>query len=67
MSGIFLERIGILKHQITVEEIDAGNIKLKELTADYLTERIGLNEYRRETEKLPKIDLRALAQILGRS
>ncbi|QQG41997.1 MAG: hypothetical protein HYV90_01640 [Candidatus Woesebacteria bacterium] len=64
MQERFLERIGLLKHQFTAEEVNSGEKRLKELTADYLTEKIGLEEYLVETDKLPKLDLRKLAQKL---
>ncbi len=49
---------------VTTEESDAADQRLKQLTADYLTEKIGLEEYLVETDKLPKLDLRKLAQEL---
>ena len=63
-SERFLERMGILKHKVTIEELEAGELKLRELTADYLTEKIDLNVYNVELDKLPKLDLRQFAQAL---
>jgi len=62
MAERFLERIGILKHKITIEELDAGEKNLRQLTADYLEGRINSQTYTTEADKLPKIDLRQLAQ-----
>lgn len=59
------ERVGIFKHHLTSEEIDAGNIKGKQLAAEYLTDKITLEEYKSELDKLPKIDLVKLAQYLN--
>jgi len=59
-----LERMDILKHHPTVEEINAANIKSRELTADYLEDRIDLSTYRAELDSLPKLDLRQLAEKL---
>ena len=64
MSHELLERIGILKHRVTIEELDAGEARLRSLTVDYMTGKIELPEYRAETEKLPGLDLRQLAQEL---
>ena len=64
MAERFLERIGILKHKITIEEIDAGNRRLRQLTADYLRGQMSLQDYATETDKLPRLDLRQLAQKL---
>ena len=60
-----LEKLGILKHHVTAEEMDAANIRLRQLTADYLTGAMGLNEYKIETDKLPGIDLKQLAHDLN--
>lgn len=65
MSGRFLEKIGILKHQPTTEEIDAGNFRGRQLTAEYLTEKISLEKYKSEMDKLPKLDLVKLANDLN--
>ena len=65
MSERFLEKIGILKHQPTQNEIDAGNLRSRQLTADYLTEKISLEEYKGELDKLPKLDLVKLAHDLN--
>lgn len=60
----FLEQVGILKHNPSVEEIDAGEKRSRQLTADYLESRIDLTTYQAELDKLPKLDLRQLAQKL---
>lgn len=60
-----LEKLGILKHHVTAEEMDAANIRLRDLTASYLTGKIELKEYEAETDKLPGIDLRQLAHDLN--
>ncbi len=65
MPERLLERIGVLKHRVTVEEIDAGERSLRQLTADYLEGKIDLQTYAAETDKLPKIDLPQLAQDLN--
>ena len=65
MAERFLERIGILKHKITIEEIDAANKRLRQLTADYLRGQMSLQDYATETDKLPKLDLRQLAHDLN--
>ena len=59
-----LEKAGILKHHVTVEEFDNAEARLRSLTADYMTGKIELPEYKAETEKLPGLDLRQLAQEL---
>lgn len=59
-----LEQVGILKHNPSVEEVDAGEKRSRQLTADYLENRIDLTTYRAELDKLPKLDLRQLAQKL---
>lgn len=64
MAERFLERIGIFKHQVTREEVDAGNLRSKQLTADYLTEKISLEKYKVELDRLPKLDLVRLAHEL---
>lgn len=60
-----MERIGILKHRVTREEADSANERMKQLTADYLTGNIELDEYKVELDKLPGIDLRRLAHDLN--
>ncbi len=65
MGERFLERIGLLKHKVTVEEIDDGEKRLRQLTADYLEGRINLEVYSTETDKLPKLDLRQLAHDIN--
>ena len=64
MSERFLERIGILKHKLTVEEVDAGDKRLRQLIADYMSGQMSLQDYVSETDKLPKLDLRQLAEEL---
>lgn len=64
MAERLLEKIGILKHQLTIEELDAAELRGRQLTADYLEGRIELPEYGVETDKLPKLDLRQLASEL---
>ena len=65
MSERFLEKIGILKHQPTSEEVDAGYLRGRQLAAEYLTEKISLEEYNKELDKLPKLDLVKLANDLN--
>jgi hypothetical protein len=64
MKDRFLEKIGIFKHQVTAEEVDKAYLKEKELTAEYLTEKISLKKYEEELDKLPKLDLIKLAHDL---
>ncbi len=59
-----LEQVGILKHKLSVEEVDAGEKKSRQLTADYLESKIDLTTYTAELDKFPKLDLRQLAQKL---
>lgn len=59
-----LEKAGILKHHYTSEELDAANLRARELTELYLTGKMELPEYRAETDKLPKLDLVQLAAEL---
>lgn len=65
MSERFLEKIGILKHQLTLEELDAAELKRRELTESYMTGTIPLEEYTIELDKLPGIDSRKLAHDLN--
>ncbi len=59
------ELIGInRKPEVTVQDIEAGEIKSRQLVADYMEGRMSLEDFRTETEKLPKLDLRKLAQEL---
>lgn len=59
-----LEQVGILKHKPSVEEVDAGKKRSRQLTADYLESKIDLTTYTAELDKLPKLDFRRLAQKL---
>lgn len=59
-----MEKAGILKHHYTAEEIDAGNVRARELTELYLTGKMELPEFRAETDKLPKLDLVQIASAL---
>lgn len=61
----FLERIGLFKHHHTTEELEAGDVALRELTAEYMEGKIGLEEYIKRTDRLPKIDLVSLASRLN--
>lgn len=64
MSERFLEKIGILKHQLTLEESEAA-VRMCRLTADYLTERIELERYKSERDRLLDIDVEKLAHDLN--
>lgn len=64
MSVRFLERIGLLRPRSKVEKIYGDEERLRQLTADHLKGRIGLGTYITETDKLPKLNLRQLAQGL---
>lgn len=64
MHERFLEKIGILKHHPTMEEVEAGEQRLKELTALYMEGKIELKAYEMELDKLPKLDFVQLAHEL---
>lgn len=61
----FLERIGLVEHKYTVEEINKGQETLGVLTADYLKGNINLETYNIEIDKLPKINFRQLVKELN--
>ena len=60
---VVLEKHGILNHQLTVEELEASERKLDELTLAFMQHKIDVDEYRAETDKLPRLDLRRVADL----
>lgn len=65
MTERFLERIGILKHQVTREEMDEAYLRERELTVEYMTGSMSLENYNAELDKLPRLDLVKLAHDLN--
>lgn len=62
MNQIFLEKIDLLKHKLTVEEIDEGERIQRQLAEDCLERRISVKTCLSSIDKLPDVDFRQLAQ-----
>ncbi len=61
----FLERKGVFKHKVTAKEMDEADRRRDELTVQFMRQQIGIDYYRKELDKLPKMDLRELASGLN--
>ena len=59
-----LEKIGLLSHQVTVEEVEAADKESARLALSFMRGEIGFEKCRSELIKLPALNANRLAQEL---